>query len=160
MSLIKKISNIFKEEPIEEEYYELPTIMEKYIKEMNRYITLFKASNDNIKEPNITQFLWNLNNLSEQYKRFAEDYHRYNNDRNYKNHPIIEKMLEYKDKLQKAFKKLYNRFENVAYKSNIRMSFILERMENCFDFDDTMWNKGDKESAITYLASDPTLGKN
>ena len=152
MILIKKISNIFKEKPLEEEYYELPTIIEKYLKDMNKYISLFMLNKSNISEPNIKQFVWYLENLSKEYNRFVEDYHRYNNDKDYKNHPIIEKMLAYKKKLQKKFIALFNRFYKVACKSDIRMSAILEKIYECLDLKDELWNKNDKESAKGYIA--------
>ena len=155
MSLIKKISK----RPLEEEHYELPTIMETYIKNMNDLITKFEESDKNITDISATEYLCNLNNLSEQYKRFAEDYHRYKKDKFYKNHTIMKEILEYKKKLQNEFIKLYNRFKNVKEKSKIGLDFILNRMYKSLDLQNELWNKSDKESIKIYVASDPTLGK-
>lgn len=163
MSFIKDLSrrmaNITKEEPIEEEYYELPKF-NKYIAALNKYNILFNLNKKNINNLYVTKFLWNVNVIALCYKGLAEDYKNYTVQGLTEDDTIIKDILNCKNKVQAKFRKIYTNFENTLKNSNIKASLVLERMKIAFDFDDAKWNEIVGEPARTYVGSDPTLGKN
>ena len=157
--LSKRMANITKEEPIEEEYYELPKF-NKYITALNKYNLLFNLNKKNINNLYVTKFLWNVNAIALFYKGLAEDYKNYTAQGLTEDDTIIKDILNCKKKVQAKFRKIYTNFENALKNSNIKANSVLERMNTAFDFDDAKWNEIVAEPTRTYVFSDPTLGKN
>ena len=161
--LLERMKNITAEEPVEkveETYYEMPKYMNTYLKLLKKYVKSFKADNSLIKEPNVTNFLHTLNKVSVEYERFIEDYNRYISGEYNENSAIIKDMLKKKVKLQEKFRKIYNQTEELAKSSNIGLKLFLDKMNIAFDFDNSKWNRIVGAPTRTYVASDPTLGKN
>lgn len=161
--LLKRIKNVTAEEPVEqleETYYELPKVMNIYLKTLKEYVKYFKLDNTIIKEPYVTKFLCTLNKVSLEYERFIEDYNRYITGDYNENSAIIKDMLKKKDKLQEKFRKVYNKTEDLVKSSNKDLQLFLDRMNIAFDFDNSKWNRIVGAPTRTYVASDPTLGKN
>lgn len=157
--LSRKMANITKEEPIEEEYYILPKF-NKYITALNKYNLLFNLNKKNISTYYVTKFLWNVNVIALSYKRLAEDYKNYTAQGLTEDDAIMKDILNCKKKVQAKFRKIYTNFENALKNSDIKANSVLERMDSAFDFDDAKWNEIVNEPTRTYLASNPLHGRN